>query len=306
MNIKMTKIGISFGGGGAKGSYQLGVMRALEEFNLLNKISTISGTSIGAINALLLMSGKNVDEMIEIWQSINNDEVYQSGLKLKTNKYEKLFDLMPLFDKLSKNITTKAIKQSKFDCYVTASKLSNDNKKLSQFKFWEMEPVYFHLNTFRLPRKAVLASASIPGLFGKTKILGKTYVDGGLLDQHPIAPLLENNCNIIFNIPIDQFFKPQKYQKENILIIDFTSKSAFHSTYILDLIDAVRFENKRIEERYRYGYLVGRTILEKLVKSKVVKDDLTFIKPEKFIMFTLTPEEDLAINEIVRKEFRNG
>lgn len=301
----MNKIGLSLGGGGAKGSYQLGVMKALDEYNLLEKINVVSGTSIGAINALMFMAGKSVSEMVEIWNDINNDEIYQSGIQFKQSKYQKLYDITPLFNKLSMSVTTKEIKQSKIDCYVTACKILNDNKKLSQFKFWDMEVRYFHLNTYRLPRKAVLASASIPGLFGKTKIMGKSYVDGGLLDNHPIDPLLKQKCNIIFNVPLDQFFKPNKYHKESIVIIDFSSKHAFHSSLIIDLIDAIRFDNDRIEERFRYGYLVGKKILEKLFNNPVLNNDLTFNIPDKFLMINLSPDEDLEIYNQIRKEFTN-
>nr|WIF88899.1 patatin-like phospholipase family protein [Acholeplasma laidlawii] len=59
MNQKI-KVGLMLGGGGAKGTYQLGVIKALEELNLLKHIDAISGVSIGAINTLLLMSKKSI------------------------------------------------------------------------------------------------------------------------------------------------------------------------------------------------------------------------------------------------------
>lgn len=298
----MTKVGMSLGGGGAKGSYQLGVIKALDEFNMLRLVKVVSGTSIGAINALLFMAGKSHEEMISVWRDLNNEEIYQSGSQIRKSSYQKMFDLIPLFKKLSEQVTNKEISSSKIECYVTASEIVDD-KRLSQFKFWDMKKVYFHLNTFIQPRKAVLASVSIPGLFGKTKILGKYYVDGGVLNQHPLEPLIENDCNVIFNIPVDQFFKSQKYYKENITLIDFTSNYAFHSTFVMDLIDAVRFEHKRIEERYRYGYLVGRKVLEKLYNTQILKTDLTFNKVNKFTMIKLTPDEDRLIYEQIREEF---
>ena len=44
---------LCLGGGGGKGAYQLGVYRALTEYGLMKKVDAISGTSIGAINAVL-------------------------------------------------------------------------------------------------------------------------------------------------------------------------------------------------------------------------------------------------------------
>lgn len=300
----MIKLGLALGGGGAKGSYQLGVIKAIEEFNFLDSIDVISGTSIGAINTLLLMGNLNHEEMLEIWKNLRNKDIYQSGINLSL-KSEEFFDLRPLFSQLSNNVSTKNIKNSKFDCYVMAAEVPDSQKRLTQFRYKEMKKKFFHLNTFMLPRKAVLASSSIPGLFGPTTILGKKYVDGGIIDNHSMDPIIDNECNIIFNIPVDQFFDVKPYIDKPLLMIDFTSKMAFHSTLLMDFIDAIRFDTKRIEERYRYGYLVGQKLMEKLYYSDFIKNDLTFNKPSRFNMLTLSPEEDMEIYNKVRKEFKN-
>ena len=55
------RIGIVLAGGGAKGAYQAGAMKAiygfLEQHNALGKVSVISGTSIGSWNALFWLAG---------------------------------------------------------------------------------------------------------------------------------------------------------------------------------------------------------------------------------------------------------
>lgn len=48
------KIGLVLSGGGAKGAYQVGVVRALAEMNI--KIGAISGASIGALNGAIIAS----------------------------------------------------------------------------------------------------------------------------------------------------------------------------------------------------------------------------------------------------------
>ncbi|PKK92721.1 MAG: hypothetical protein CVV61_08295, partial [Tenericutes bacterium HGW-Tenericutes-6] len=50
------KVGLALGGGGARGSYQIGILKALEEANILEDIHHISGTSIGSINTLMVMA----------------------------------------------------------------------------------------------------------------------------------------------------------------------------------------------------------------------------------------------------------
>lgn len=53
MNYENQKIGLVLSGGGAKGAYQIGMLRALEEAGIRKEQLVMAGTSIGAINALL-------------------------------------------------------------------------------------------------------------------------------------------------------------------------------------------------------------------------------------------------------------
>ena len=46
---------VVFAGGGTKGSYQVGVIKALKELKI--NITAVSGTSIGAINGALVVQG---------------------------------------------------------------------------------------------------------------------------------------------------------------------------------------------------------------------------------------------------------
>jgi NTE family protein len=52
----MSKLGLCFTGGGAKGAYQIGAAQALSELGLLEKVQVFSGTSIGAANVSVLAS----------------------------------------------------------------------------------------------------------------------------------------------------------------------------------------------------------------------------------------------------------
>lgn len=54
MNLEpQEKIGVVLAGGGAKGAYQVGAWKALEEYGVTKNVSVISGTSVGALNAAL-------------------------------------------------------------------------------------------------------------------------------------------------------------------------------------------------------------------------------------------------------------
>lgn len=52
-SLSAQNIGLVLSGGGAKGAYQVGVWKAMEEYGLINKVKIASGTSVGALNATL-------------------------------------------------------------------------------------------------------------------------------------------------------------------------------------------------------------------------------------------------------------
>lgn len=62
----MAKLGLVLGGGGGKGAYEIGVWRYLQEIGLDRKISVISGTSVGALNAALMGTG-DYERAEDIW-----------------------------------------------------------------------------------------------------------------------------------------------------------------------------------------------------------------------------------------------
>ena len=68
------KIGLVLAGGGGKGSYELGVWKYLSEIGLVKKISVISGSSVGALNAILL-SLCDFDTAVNIWSTQLEDNI---------------------------------------------------------------------------------------------------------------------------------------------------------------------------------------------------------------------------------------
>ena len=51
----MNKLGLVFSGGGGKGGYQIGVWKYLHEIGLDQYVTAVSGTSVGALNAMLFI-----------------------------------------------------------------------------------------------------------------------------------------------------------------------------------------------------------------------------------------------------------
>lgn len=286
------KIGLALGGGGSRGSYQIGVLKALEEVGLLKQIHHISGSSIGAINTMLVMAKMPFERMVEIWEKIDNHQIYGSGLHRFKMDRMGLFSLQEMYDKLSKEVSLSEIRESKIQGYVTATKIRKGSM-IEQVMLHRMEKEVFHLNNFTDPHRAVLASASIPLLFGSTEIEGKSYIDGGAMDNCPVEPLLEQGCDIIITVPIDGFFSSKKYDQHPILLVNIEAKKLFHFIPI-DILD---FKPNAVKNKVDYGYRMGLRIISKLKELSLLDEHLHWNKPEGFHVVELTKEEETLVNE---------
>lgn len=289
----MSKIGLALGGGGARGSYQIGVLKALEEAHILHDIEHISGTSIGAINTLMIMAKLSYEKMIDIWEMINNSDIY--GHKLEKLKFDKvgLFSLKDMYDKLCEQVSLSEIRESKIQGYVTAAKIRKGSM-IEQVLLHRMEKEVFHLNDVDDPHKAVLASASIPVLFGSTEINDAYYVDGGTIDNCPIQPLIDQGCDIIIAVPIDGRFHPKKYEHQNITLINMEAKKLFSIT----MIDILDFKPEDVKHKSNYGYMMAKTMLSKLQDEKIF-DGTKFKHEDGFKYYILSKEEETKVKDEV-------
>lgn len=289
------RIGLALGGGGARGSYQIGIVKALHEVGLLKKITHVSGTSIGAINTLMVMANYDYDKMIHVWEKIKNHDIYGAGPdRLKMDKLG-LFSLQDVFTKLSQEVKLSEIKESKMMGFATVAKLHKESL-VDQVLLHRMKKEVFNLNETEDPHRAVLASASIPVIFGSTKIGEHSYVDGGAVDNYPIQPLIDAGCNIIFVVPLDHLFNPKKYSDQNILLINLET----HLLFKIISADILDFNPTVVKDKAEYGYQMGLAMFKKLRKLGFMNDDHDIIKPEGYrqIGFTKTEESQLKLLEV--------
>lgn len=67
------------GGGGAKGAYEIGFLKAMEELDIYPDI--VTGTSIGALNGCLIAQ-KDFQIAYELWQNITVEQVIKDGFSI--------------------------------------------------------------------------------------------------------------------------------------------------------------------------------------------------------------------------------
>lgn len=80
--------GLVLAGGGGKGSYEAGEMKALEKLTdkgLFPKIRAVSGTSVGALNAAMF-SIADSKELIRLWSQVRKEDLFDIDSVLRSDK----------------------------------------------------------------------------------------------------------------------------------------------------------------------------------------------------------------------------
>lgn len=173
------KIGLVLGGGGTRGFAHLGAIKALNEIGI--KPNVFSGTSAGAIVAALLAADKSPEEIMDFLKDIRLMDAAKITIPVVG-----FASLENLCNKLDTVLEGKNFEDLKYPLHVCVSNLNTGRVE--------------YLDSGNVA-KAVQASASIPILFTPVKINEFQYVDGGVLDNVPVLPLVDD-CDMLIAIDI--------------------------------------------------------------------------------------------------------
>lgn len=218
---KYRKIGLVLGGGGSRGFYHIGVIKALQELNV--KVDRVAGTSIGAIMGAIYASNPDVDfdKLVEKLDLIKIASMILSHID-KTEK-SKLEDLFKQY------ISARDFKD--FVIPFSFNAVDVNNAKEVIFNKGSIFPEIF-------------SSMSIPGIFPPLKHEGKYLIDGGVLNNIPVN-CVEKYCNKIIvsdlstTIDIDE--------KSNNIDVFRAFMSIAQKTNSLDDIERVKnMKNKKV------------------------------------------------------------
>lgn len=222
MNKSKTKIALMLPGGGARGSYQVGVIKGIMEIMPHKKapFPIITGTSAGAINATVLASYANdikygAHRLEKFWTTLHCNDVYRTDGWMIAKTMAKLFgslflgklgvkaprsllDNKPLFHFLSKTMHLSQIQ----DCIksgdldglaITASSYDTSVAK-SFFQANDSISAWSRTRRIGIPQtigvEHILASAALPFLFPAQLISKEYYGDGGLRMSAPLSPAI--------------------------------------------------------------------------------------------------------------------
>lgn len=244
----MCKVGLVLSGGMAKGAYQVGALKAVNEYLNIQDIDYISSSSIGVLNAYAFISGK-LSLAEELWKDVCCDE----NRRLITTVCRGAF-----------------LQQS-------IKKLINESDTISTYFYTTLYNIkknaltYLNLSSIdskkRLPY--LKASIAMPFYSKAVNIDNNMFLDGAMIDNIPIYPLKNHDIDYIICIYFDEcnYLFENEQMNSKIIKLIFSDKAMIKNSVCVD----EQKINYMIESGYRYTKEILETIM---VKGA---DDLEYI-----------------------------
>ena len=262
--------GVVLEGGGLKGSYHLGAMKAVYECEY--KIGGFVGTSIGSFNAAVLAQG-DFDRLYDAWYRGSST----LGLDVDEKEIEKLVDkkvsmksIKYWMNFLKENVSNKGVDSAKlkklYSTYIDEKKLrkSKIDYGMVTVSLTDMKPVYMYKEDIPEGEVAsyVLASSYLP-FFKQGDLLKdkKTYIDGGFYDNRPISLLIDKGYTDFIEIRTNAIGVTKWVNKKGLTIITIEpSKKVLSGIAISD--------NKTVRRDMEMGYYDAMRVLKGYIGDK--------------------------------------
>ncbi len=181
-------------GGGGRGAYQVGVIKALFEHGL--EFDMAFGTSIGGINATLLAQGQ-LKRLEELWCSIRSSDIFslpsapQIGRLILGHKLG-LLDTSPLEALLRRELDLNKLKKSNMKIGWCTTDLCS-----LETRFITIDDIF---STNEL-MDVLMATSAIPMAFPPRHIHGSgLWVDGGLVRNTPMEMAVNLGADEVYMV----------------------------------------------------------------------------------------------------------
>lgn len=262
--------GVALEGGGARGAYHIGALKALNELGV--KIGGIVGTSMGSFNAAVYAQG-DFNKLYELWCNTSSALVVDVKDKEISKFVNKKLDLNSL--KYWANFVKTNVSQGGMDVgrlrnaygtYLDEEKLrkSKIDYGLATYSITDLKPLYMTKENMAEGKilDYIIGSSYLPVFRQEALVDGKSkFLDGGFYDNCPVKILLDKGYKDIIEVRTDTIGIKRSYNKQglNVKIISpskdiggilFSDKYKMNSNINMGYFDTLRVMKGYIGDRF--------------------------------------------------------
>ena len=247
-------LALVLGGGGAKGSYQIGVWKALIDMDIAKDIKIITGTSIGSLNGAFVAQG-DYKKAIDMWNNFDAGKMLNvqnyDKLQLEEKTYSSIQSLAKEFLKegglepleykkaILKYIDEDKVRKSKIKYGAVTVDITNQKpveKKLEDMKKGQLVDY-------------IMASSAIAPAIKPYEIDGAKHIDGGFYDVLPINMAVSMRATDIIAVSLNAIgVEKETANMDSIISLKYIKP-------YWDLGSLFVFDEEVVEKNIALGYL---------------------------------------------------
>ena len=222
-NAGRPRVVLVLGGGGARGMAHIGVLKVLEEMRV--PIDCIAGTSMGSLVGGVYAAGVSIEEMTDRigaidWNALFSDDPprVEKPFRAKRDDYENLFRL-----ELGQRGTSLLLAPGTTSGYKFEFLLREMVRQAGNFADEDFDdlPIPYRAMGTNIENgtsktfergdlvKAMRASMSVPGVIAPVEIDNVLYVDGGLLQNVPVAAARRTCADVVIAVNVGSPLLPR-------------------------------------------------------------------------------------------------
>jgi NTE family protein len=206
-------IGLALGGGSAPAMSEIGVLQWFEDHRI--PVDVIAGTSMGSIISALYATGHTPEEMKQIMTEDNINSVFRIEQAYSAQNFRRREDSRDIPNAITVGLkhgvefrnsllTDAGLNELLEKEFLRYNDQTDFNNLPIPFRCQATDLTAAKTVTFARGslRDAVLASASIPGVFRPFQLDGHEYVDGAILENLPTPDVKAMGANVILAVSL--------------------------------------------------------------------------------------------------------
>ena len=261
------KRALVLGGGGAKGAYEIGVWKALNELG--EQFDLVCGTSIGALIGAMYVQ-HDYERCAALWERLQAADIIKNGVNIQYDLEQLMEERKAIKEMISGYVTNKGVDISPFEQMIETL-FDEERFFTSDIDFGCMCVLAKDLSPYKVKKQMMtptsakdylLASASCFPIFPMKEMEGNKYIDGGYYDNVPATLALEMGADSVLAIdlkPADKKKKRLASKKVTYLspreplgsFLDF-SRERIYRNQMLGYFDTMKLYRHYIGERYTF------------------------------------------------------